>query len=426
MRRLLGLIYRLNLIKSSLLAGHSTLCPYNNRLFLMCLVLITLSLPACTGGAVVFAPTPLPADATPIEYQHPSGAFSLLLPGTWSVYEQELSLIASASFAPPNSDTPAVQIAIVNLGREITAGEFGDLMLQYQTQFRPDLRNYTEQDRQAMGDGSWRITGIRQTPSEETQAINTFLDRNGSQIAVIEVVLPNDAALRSQIQTIINTFAMAEIVDLPVTDLAVLAGAAQSQVEIVNISTWASPDGIFFVTGEVANHGTLAITELPVRAMLLNEDGTTLADGLDTVMGYAIPPGGFAPFSIRFGQGQPFNASRYTVALGSDTYIPQEKPVISIPTLQWTDSTETSQDGDLFIIGEVTNTGTEAVLSPRAIATIFDENGRVIAAAFADADTSILNAGDSTSFTVLVSDVGGIPANYIVNVQAYPCDASCE
>jgi hypothetical protein len=389
-------------------------------------LLLILSLSACSGGAVVFAPTPLPADAVPTAYQHPSAAFSLLLPGTWSLYQQELSLIASASFAPPDSQTPLVQIAVVNLGREITAGEFGDLVLQYQSQIRPDLTRYTEQDRQAMGDGSWRISGIRQTPVGETQAINTFLDRNGSLMAVIEAVLPIDAALRSQIQTIINTFSMPATADLPVSELAVLSGAARAQVEIINIATWATLDGIFFVTGEVANHSTQAIADVPVRASLLTEEGATLADGLDTVMGYAIPPGGFAPFSIRFGQGQPLNAARYTLALGSATYVPENRQIIGFPILQWTDSTQTSQDNRLFIVGTVSNIGTKAVLSPRAIATVFDDRGRVIAAAFADVDTSILMAGESASFTVLVSDTGGIPANYVVNVQAYPCDASCE
>lgn len=389
-------------------------------------LLFILSLSACTGGAVVFAPTPLPADASPTEYQHPSGAYTLLLPRTWSLYEQELSLIASASFAPPDSEISLVQITVINLGREITADEFGDIMLQYQTQIRPDIGRYTEQDRQAMGDGSWRITGIRQTPAGETQAINTFIDRNGSLLAVIDVILPPDAALRTQIQTIINTFAMPNNADLPVSELAVLSGTAQTQIEIVNISTWTTAEGVFFVTGEVANHGTQSITDLPVRAILLSEDGTTLADGLDTVMGYAIPSGGFAPFSIRFGQGQPFNASRYTLSLGNETYVPENKQIIGFPVLQWTDSTETSQDGDLFIVGTISNTGTLAVLSPRAIVTVFDERGRVIAAAFSDADTSILLADESANFTVLISDVGGAPANYVVNIQAYPCDASCE
>ena len=143
-------------------------------------------------------------------------------------------------------------------------------------------------------------------------------------------------------------------------------------------------------------------------------------------MGYAIESGGFAPFSLRFGQGQPVNASRYTVSLGSESYSPIETEVIGFPVLQWEDATQTTNDGAIFITGTVTNTGDEGVLSPRAIATLFDDTGRVIGAAFADADTTELPAGEVANFNVLISEVGGNPSNYVVNVQALPCDASCE
>ncbi|MEL6310617.1 MAG: FxLYD domain-containing protein, partial [Chloroflexota bacterium] len=144
------------------------------------------------------------------------------------------------------------------------------------------------------------------------------------------------------------------------------------------------------------------------------------------VMGHAIESGGFAPFSVRFGQGQPSNASQYQISLGADNYTPQEQAVIGFPTLSWTDETQSNADGALFITGSVTNTGTDDLLSPRAIVTLFDESGRVIAAGFADANTTILPAGESADFTVLISELGGAPANYVVNVQALPCDASCE
>jgi hypothetical protein len=50
----------------------------------------------------------------------------------------------------------------------------------------------------------------------------------------------------------------------------------------------------------------------------------------------------------------------------------------------------------------------------------------VIGAGFADVSVSILPAGEDAEFTVLISDMGASPANYVVNVQALPCDASCE
>lgn len=384
-------------------------------------------LSACNGGgAVVFAPTPLPPEASPNQYAHPSDAFSVLLPRTWTLFEQTSSLFASATFAPPNSDVSLVQISVVNLGREIAPDDLGDIMTRYQTQIRPDVTRYTEQDRQAMGDGSWRIAGLRQTTGDTTQQVNTFIQANGSLLSVLDIIVPMDAALQSQTQTIINTFSLASDADLPVSDLSVLTGVAQSQIQIVNLSTWTTPNGVFYVSGEVTNSGELAIANLPVRAQLLTQSGDVIADATDVVMGYAIESGGFAPFSLRFGQGQPVNATRYTVSLGDASYTPENEAVIGFPILQWEDDTQTTPEGAIFVTGTVTNTGNVDVLVPRAMATLFDNTGRVIGAAFADADTTQLGAGDTANFNVLISEVGGAPSNYVVNVQALPCDASCE
>lgn len=390
-------------------------------------IIFLLILSACSGGgAVVFAPTALPPEIAPNDYAHPSGAFSLLLPRTWTLYEQTTSLFASATFASPNNDTPVVQIAVINLGRDIAGDELGDLMNQYQLQIRPDITRYTEQSRQAMGDGSWRITGLRLSPADETQQINTFIQANGTLLSILEIIVPLDAALQSQTQTIINTFSLADTADLPVSEMAILANVSQSPIQIANLSTWTTANGIFYVTGEVTNSGDFAISELPVRAQLQTQGGESVADAVDIVMGYAIESGGFAPFSIRFGQGQPSNATRYTVSLGSEDYVEQNATVIGFPALQWTDETTTTQDGAIFITGTVTNTSEGGVLSPRAIVTLFDEGGRVIGAAFADADMTSLAEGETANFNVLISELGGLPANYVVNVQALPCDASCE
>ncbi|MCA9913382.1 MAG: hypothetical protein KC496_08525 [Anaerolineae bacterium] len=388
---------------------------------------LVLLLSACSGGAVVFAPTPLPPEAVPVTYEHPSGAFSLLLPRTWALHEQATSAIASASFTAPNSEVPIVHVQVLNLGQEIPANDLGALMDQYQTQFRRDANRYTEQSRTAMGDGSWRITGLRTTASGEPQQINTFIQAQGTLLSVIEVTLPADARLRTQTETIINTFTLGTQSDIPAGTLAAFSSTSPIPVEITNVSTWTTPEGVFFVTGEVTNFGAENAGRIPVRAQLLTAEGSVVADASDAVMGYGIEPGGFAPFSIRFGQGQPVNAVQYTVILGNENGAMLEAPVlITAPTLEWTEETQVTQDGDLFILGEITNTGAESILRPRALATIFDDRGRVIGAGFADADMEILAAGDATSFTILLSDLGGSAANYVVAVQALPCDASCE
>ncbi len=386
-----------------------------------------LLMSACSGGAVVFAPTPLPPEAAPIPYEHPSGAFTLLLPRTWALHEQATAAVASASFTAPNSEMPIVHVQVVNLGRTIAPNELSTLIDQYQTQYRRDASRYTEQSRTAMGDGSWRLTGLRTTPSGDTQQVNTFIVAQGNLLAAIEVTLPSETRLRTHTETILNTFILGETADLPVGDLAALSNTSPLPVEITNVSTWVTAEGVFFVTGEVTNFSEEAAGRIPVRAQLLTAEGSVVADASDAVMGYGIEPGGFAPFAIRFGQGQPVNAMQYSVTLGSDTYTPpQDLVILSTPTLEWTDETQVTPDDDLFILGEVTNTGDAPVQAPRALATIFDASGRVIGAGFAEADADVLTSDESAGFTILVGDLGGEAANYVVSVQALPCDESCE
>jgi hypothetical protein len=51
--------------------------------------------------------------------------------------------------------------------------------------------------------------------------------------------------------------------------------------------------------------------------------------------------------------------------------------------------------------------------------TIFDTTGSVIAAGFTDF-SDVLNAGASAAFRIAVPDLGGQPANYILNIQGLP------
>ena len=95
------------------------------RKFLLILILV---LSGCSGGAVVFAPTPAPPDQSPLQYDHPSGAFSLVVPRQWAIYEQNTTTLATAAFSAPGSNQPALLAAVINLGHEVGADEFGALL----------------------------------------------------------------------------------------------------------------------------------------------------------------------------------------------------------------------------------------------------------------------------------------------------------
>ncbi len=379
---------------------------------------VSLLLAGCAGGAVVFAPTPLPPDVSPTTYTHRSGAFSLVVPRNWAVYEDPQDTLAAASFSPPNSDTPLVRVAVVNWGSAITLEDFGALLLQYQTQVRPDLRAYKEQDRQAMPDGSWRIAGIREGVGGVPQPLNTFIQRSGTFFVVLEARLPADPALQSQVQVFINTLAVHSDAPLPAAPLAALSGVSTQHLEITNVSTWSTREGVFYITGEVVNRGVRTLTGVPIRATLHAADRSVLAGAEDKLMGHGILPNSFMPFSLRFGQGQPPASVAYDLLLGDAAWVNDDTlDVVGEGVLVAEFTTTTGSDGQLFISGHVTNNGSTPLREVMAVATLFDEAGRVIGAAFAPVNETVLGASARADFVILVSERGGTPENIIVTAQ---------
>lgn len=379
-------------------------------------------LAACESGAVVFAPTPPPPDLSPIRYTHPSGTFSVVLPRSWALYEQNTTTLASAAFSSPDDEEPSLLFAVMNLGREIDSAEFGNLINLYQTQVRSDIESYTEQSREAMGDGSWRLTGLRTIEGGTTEQINTFIEHEGGLIGVIEVVVPADGDMDG-LEQIVNSFTIQPTDLLQPSEFTTLAYAKPNSLSILHSSTWLTEGGVFFITGEVANYGTVTVANVPVGAGLLTPDGLTAAGAVDTVMGHGIPPGGFAPFSLRFGQGQPSIATNFVLHVGSEegdgakVEILEEGMLIGADELTWTDESSFDELNRLVISGEVTNIGERMARQLRATVTVFNSGQQVIGAAFADLSPGTLAPGESTPFSILLPELGGEPANYIVNVQ---------
>lgn len=385
-------------------------------------------LAACTGGTVVFAPTPLPPDLSPRLYTHPSAAFSIALPPDWAVFAPESADLAQASFSAPNQAGPQLRVMVANLGVPIETQAFADLMNQYQSQIRPDLRQYTEQDRQSMADGSWRMVGLRQDAAGNTEQVNTFFQRDGALLAIIEIEVSEDAAQLARLERAVNTFSLNAAAGLPTVSLSALASSSGPQLQIVSLNSWTTEQGVFFITGEVQNNTYQDWPPVPVRAAIYAEDGAGLAEARDLVMGHAIPARGFAPFSLRFGQGQPQAGRDLEVTLGDMLNVDTpEATVLSAPLLTWDDQIDSGPDGQRYVSGTIRNEGDVTVRQARAVVTLFDEQGRIVGARFVDAEDEILAPGASSSFSIDVPDLGGLPATYIVNVQALVCqpDESC-
>jgi len=381
------------------------------------LVMLLPVLSACGGGAVVFAPTPLPPDTSPLTYAHSSGAFSLVVPRLWASYEQLTAPLAVASFSPPNG-APLLTAIAIQLESPVGPNDLEALIEQYQTQLRPDLARYSEQARQREPDGVWRIVGLRQVAEGRAQSIDTFIVAQGATLGLLEVVVPDDPALQAALRDSVNSFRLAEQPRLPVVPFSSIVRWASAPLEIVNLSTWTTPQGVFIISGEVANRTPQPMRGVSVRAVL-EGGGVPPQEALDEVMGYAIPPEGFAPFSLRFGQGTR-GARSFSLSLLAPPPDPALPAVIGAEALRWEDASQTAQDGALFITGRVSNEGAPLLRQALAVATVFSPEGRVIGAGFAPISPDIVAQGQEGQFTILISELGGVADRYIVSVQGLP------
>lgn len=371
---------------------------------------------ACQEGTVTFAPTPLPPDRSPLVYQHPSGAFDIRPPRDWTLSERDDDALASAAFTPPDSAAIALSIGAIRLD---APAETLALIDRYQRTIRPDAGRYTEIGREAMGDGSWRATGLMQTVGGDSQQVNTFFQRVDETFVVMEAYLPDDPALLAALETTINTLRINAAGNaLMPASLEALAFAGAPDVRVMNLHGWTTADGVYYITGEVANFSPHPVGDVPISARLLTDDGAELASANDFVMAHSIAAGDYAPFSLRFGAGRPPEATGFRLIVGAAE---RTGSPTGADAITWEDRSSVTADGHLLIEGTASHDGTRTLNGARAVITVFDAAGRVIGAGFtALGDGGTLESGDSADFALLMRDIGGQPANYIVNFEAIP------
>ena len=176
-------------------------------------LIFMLLLAGCSGGAVVFAPTPLPPDVSAVVYTHPGGAFSVTLPRNWPVHEQNTTVLASAAFSAPGADQPALRFAVMNLGKPLNSTTLAQVMDRYQTQIRPDAKLYQEKSVSnitfnAPVSGNINVAGH----SINAQAMSLSLTEMLSKIEASNVAAPEKEAAKSKLADFLSHPVVAAIV----------------------------------------------------------------------------------------------------------------------------------------------------------------------------------------------------------------------
>jgi len=377
-------------------------------------------LTACDNqGAVVFAPNS--DDSLQLAtYTHPSGVFSLDVPPEWVTYPQTTDNLAAVTFSLPGMPTPHMTIAVIQLDETDRATDFTVLLDAYQQGVRVDATSSVEQSRQALPDGSWAITGLRIGIDGTLQTVNSFVVRDEAIFSVIEVILPLDEATAALVELAANTFRVNPgAAELTPTSLLTLSTINIAPIEAINIATWTTDNGVFFITGEVANHTREAIAPVPIRLTLQDDNGAVIGEAFDASMGHGIAAQGFAPFSLRFGEGMPSDLAAFSVSLGDDVWQATfaDADFIQGDSLTGVSNTSLATDGQLTVEGTVTNNGTQAVSDVLVVITVFDDQQRVIAGRFFPVSETPLTPGETIDYAVLVPELGGNPSDFIVELQ---------
>lgn len=383
--------------------------------------LLGASLAACNTQPAIVVATPQPPDANFRRYEHPSGVFSLRLPADWSVRDVSRDAALRVEFSPPNNTGLPLTVYAFNTGAVLGTAELLNAVDNYQKTVNRDLTQYQEVSRTAQGDGSWRVIGVRQTPIGQ-RAINTFIQGDGAYFSAIEAdVTGLTAAQLETLRAVINTYRVNTKAAITASTLVAPAeanAAATGVITFGNLYTWSNPQGAFIINGMITNTATTALEAIVLTAQIFDAAGTVVAEQQEVLTSDVLSPGGNAAFSIRFRSGKPSQTQRYEIRanaryaefavrgfLGDESF------------LRGNDIATYNADGFLTVTGDVVNKTQGLARFIKAVVTVFDEQGNVVATETTFLTKADLLPGESSRFQVVFFELGGNAARYEVHIE---------
>ena len=120
------------------------------------------------------------------------------MPRQWAVYEQNTTTLATAAFSAPGSD--AARAAV----RRDQSGARSRFRPNSADDHRPvpdagALRYRALRRAEPRGDGRWKLAhdrAARRGRAARREQVNTFIERAGTFVGLIEVLMPDDAGAR--------------------------------------------------------------------------------------------------------------------------------------------------------------------------------------------------------------------------------------
>ncbi|MHB8628148.1 MAG: FxLYD domain-containing protein [Aggregatilineales bacterium] len=387
---------------------------------------LCISITGCQGGPLIVVATPLPPDAGFRTYRYPGGVFTIRLPADWAIHDVSSGNAIRVEFSPPDNAGLPLTVYVVNKGQPIDTTTLLDALKPYEASINGDSSIYTEIARNAQGDGSWRLTGIRQTPIGPRQ-LNTFIQADQSFLSAVVVDITGaDSSRMAQLAAIVNTYRVNTAASLTVSSAN--TGTPAPNVPGVNTSAgtiafdglleWADSAGGFNINGELTNRSGGPLEAVRVTALLYDSQNTILAQQGDVISSDVLPDGTTASFSIHFRDGKPPQTVRYELQSSA------RNAVYNLATYLGPDSflkgnEKASYDpaGDLVISGDVVNQTQQAAHAIRVNVTVYDAQQRVVGTQSAFVAKPDLLPGETSHYEVTFYQLAGSAGRFVTRIE---------
>jgi hypothetical protein len=378
---------------------------------------------ACQPATVVVVTTPGAAESGFVTYRHPSGAFTLRLPPDWSIRDVSQNDTLRVEFSPPANDGLPLTVYILNTGQVMDTPALLEQINLYQKVFSPVPGQYTEIARNAQGDGSWRVVGVRQTPIGARQ-LNTFLQGDKTFLSVIEIDIteatePKLALLR----LILNSYQVDSGASLSTQGISAInpvtvADESVGSVSFSGLLDWSDASGGFNINGLLTNQVDSPIEAVRVTALIYDSTNRLIAEQPDVLPNEVIGVGESVPFTIRFQSGKPAGATRYELqaaARHAEYNLPRYLGETNF--IKGNEKATYNAQGFLVVSGDVVNQTQQPAKAIRVTVTLFDDQNRVVGAETAFVAKPELLPGEVSRFEVTFFQLAGNASRFVTRIE---------
>ncbi len=181
---------------------------------------------------------------------------------------------------------------------------------------------------------------------------------------------------------------------------------------VENISFVNTPLGGLWCFGEIHNTTGTHLEQAGVVIILLDQDGTAVAEAEDFVQIELLKPGDRAPFAVRFPvPPQSFASYLALPRKGLQGYVGGYYLDLVAQDL----AGEGERYATYTVSGYIANTGPEDAVDVRVTVTLYDALGRVIGVRRAPPEYNVIPVGGRSTFSIELTPAGGPVASYAVH-----------